>query len=141
MTLTRRESEERQQAVLRFFIESGLSPDGTKTRATGDEAQRALTTGRLTGKKDQPPMGLNMLYRLQRQAVDHLKKGKPLPPAPVPPPAHPVPYAPAPVIEALRSRTKELEAILNNGSSDVVEIHITRDGVRIVRMQPTEEKL
>lgn len=86
-------------------------------------------------------MGLNMLYRLQRQAVDHLKKGKPLPPAPVPPPAHPVPYAPAPVIEALRSRTKELEAILNNGSSDVVEIHITRDGVRIVRMQPTEEKL
>jgi hypothetical protein len=127
--LSRRESEERQAAALRFFIEN--------PRATGDEMQRALTAGRLTGKKG-PPMGIGMLYKLKRRAEEMARQGQ-KPPA----------IAPRPDFEStaeehlqkLRETAKELQRMLSETTGNVLEVHITRDGVRVVRMRATEEQL
>jgi hypothetical protein len=137
--MTRRESEERQQAVLRFFMEHPT--------ATGDEAQKALISGRLTGKKG-PPMGIGMLFRVKRQAESLARSGAPLPPAPAPAPeVFRAPAVPAHVggnndeLEMLRERVRELQRLLANAPGGVVEIHITRDGARMVRLRPSEEEL
>jgi hypothetical protein len=128
--LTRRESEERQAAVLRFFMESPT--------ATGEEAQRALINGRLTGKKG-PPMGNGMLHRLQRQAHDLAVKGARPPEAPV---ARGDSAAlDADALQALRESAHEVQRLLAESPGSVVEVHITRDGVRVVRLRPTEEAL
>jgi hypothetical protein len=131
MALTRRESEERQAAVLRFFIEN--------PRATGDEAQSALTRGRLPGlQKDQPPMGLGMLFRLKRQAEEQVRKA--LVPARVAPAPAPAALT-EPQLQALRDRAYELQKLLQASGDGILELHVTREGVRIVRLRPTEEKL
>jgi uroporphyrinogen-III synthase len=99
--------------------------------------QRALTAGRLTGKKG-PPMGIGMLYKLKRRAEEMARQGQ-KPPA----------IAPRPDFEStaeehlqkLRETAKELQRMLSETTGNVLEVHITRDGVRVVRMRATEEQL
>jgi hypothetical protein len=131
--MTRRESEERQNGVRRFFMEN--------PRATGEEAQRALTSGRLTARKDQPPMGLGMLVRVQREARAATLRGEQ-------PPSHTPQIgvggggaATEEQFGALRERARELHAMLNSMPGTVLSIHITREGAHIVSLQPTEEKI
>ena len=129
--LTRKESDERQQAVLRFFI--------ANPRATGEDAQHALTSGRLTGKQGQPPMGLAMLYRLKRQAEEMAAKGD-TPPEP-PTRMNGGAQMSEEQTQALRERARELQELLSELPDTVLAVNVTREGVRIVRMQPTEEEL
>ena len=128
MAVTRHASEERQAAVLKFFLEN--------PSATGEEAQRALTLGRLVGEKGQPPMGTGMLFRLQRQAHDMRRKSQ-LPP--------PLGGTPAQLDEAgvrlLRERALQLQELLAKAPGGVTEVHVSKDGVRVVRLRPTEEAL
>jgi hypothetical protein len=127
--LSRKESEERQQAVLRFFVDN--------PRSTGDEAQRALTSGRLLGKKGQPPMGLGMLFKLKRQAETMAARGVRLPE----PPRAADSQLTEEQLAALRDRGHELQKLLSELPEAVIEVHITRDGVRVVRLKATEEEL
>jgi hypothetical protein len=126
--LTRRESEDRQKAVLRFFMEN--------PRATGEEAQLALTSGRLTGKNDSPPMGLGMLYRLKREAEVMAARQVNDTPAAA---GTPVPHN-GEKLEALRKLAHDVKELLA-ALPDVVEVHIRREGSRIVRLRATEEEL
>lgn len=125
--MTRRESEERQAAVLRFFVENPT--------ATGDEAQRALESGRLLGGKKQPPLGQGLLFKLKRQASELASKG-------VKPSA---PKAPStlsgPQLQMLRERSHELQKMLADLPDGVAELHISRDGVKVVRLTTTEEDI
>lgn len=114
--MTRRQSEERKAAVLRFFSEH---PD-----ATGDEAQAALTSGRLTGKAG-PPIGLGVLYELKRRAGE----------------THPVP--PRTAVEPPRAgaqdrgRLRELARALQEElrlHPDVSEVLVTPTGARVTRL-------
>lgn len=136
MALTRRESDERKQAVIRFFIEN--------PRATGEEAQAALTSGRLTGRQGQPPMGLGMLFGLQRQAREMAAKG--IKPTDLPAPALPVQMNGAHdsserQFQALRECARELQNVLSQMPETVLEVNVTRERVRVVRMQKTAEEL
>lgn len=132
-SISRKDSEERQRAVLRFFMEN--------PSATGEEAQRALVSGRLLSHKgkNQMPMGLGMLFRLKRQAEMSAKKGERPPEAPM------FKLNGGPLTEdqlrALRNSGHELQRLLSELPATVLEVHITRDGVRVVRMQQTEETL
>jgi hypothetical protein len=129
--ISRKESEERHAAVLRFFMEN--------PRATGEEAQRALLAGRLTGKKG-PPMGTGALFRVKRQAEELLAKGERPPSNGT---ASPFKGDSAALddeqLQALRQRAQEIQKLMGDGG--VMELHITRDGIRVVRLRPTEEKL
>lgn len=131
--MTRKESEERQEAVLRYFLEN--------PRATGEEAQRLLTIGRLLPHrgKEQPPMGLGMLYRVKRKAEDMARKG-----------FRPEAQAPRLILDgkpddaqmqALRQRAQELQDALSKMPDGVLEVRVSRNGVSVVRMQPTEEAI
>jgi hypothetical protein len=127
--LTRKESEERQQAVLRFFVEN--------PRATGEEAQRALSSGLLTGKQGQPPMGLGMLFRLKRQAEAMAAKDDT-------PPERPARMNGGAQLseeqtQALRESARGLQRLLSEMPDTVLGVNVTREGVRVVRT--TEEEL
>ena len=134
--IPRRENEERQKAVLNFFL-----ADPT---ATGDEALRALVSGRLLphGTKDkkgrQKTMGQKRIFGLKKKAEAIRRGGEKPPPASVrlpPPPGGPVSIA------TVRSRALEIQQALAGLPGDVVEIIITRDGLKMKRLEPREEDL
>jgi hypothetical protein len=125
--LTRKESEERQQAVLNYFMANPL--------ATGDEAQRALVSGQLTGKKT-VPMGIGMLFRLKRQAEQLLKSGtaqvaaiKPM-----------APEQAAPILAELREAAARLQKVLAK-LPEVAEVRVSRADVIVTRTVVQEERL
>ncbi len=128
--LSKRQSTERQQGVLNYFL--------THPEATGDEAQKALIDGKLTGSKG-PPMGIGLLFKLKRQAEDLRRKGAatgspPRPGAPAEPPA------PSGGIEELRALTARLQRLLST-MPDVAELRITSVGAKVVRTLLREETL
>lgn len=116
--MTRREAQARRDAVLKYFREH---PD-----ATGDEAQEALSSGKLTGKKG-PPLGLGVLYELRKIA----RSGST--------PATGRSFT-SDGIEELRRRAAAIQEALQE-ADDIVEVSITRDGARIVRLERKNEKL
>lgn len=129
--LTRRESEERQAAVLKFFMEN--------PRATGEEMQKLLTAGRLTGKKG-PPMGQGMLYKLKDQALEMLGRGARAP-EPGPLRGESASLVADEQLKDIRDRARELQKMLSDMNGSVLEIHISRDGLRVTRLQKTDETL
>jgi len=128
MALTRRDSEERQQALLNFFLSR---PD-----ATGEDGQRALVGGSLLGKKG-PPMGLHMLFRIKRQA-DQLRSTGAAQVANVPSAVSPSKIGP--ILAELRELAAKLQKALES-LPDVTEVKISRTGMRIVRLRAQEETL
>ncbi len=114
---SRRENEQRKAALLAFFREN---PD-----ATGDEAQEALKSGKLTGKRG-PAIGLGVLYELRKQA----REGVPAPLASPLPPADPV------RLQHLRELASQLQRELD-GAGDIVSVTITRDGTTVRRVADT----
>jgi hypothetical protein len=136
-SLTRRASEERQQAVLRFFIENPT--------ATGEEAQRALRSGRLLPDRgrDQPPMGLGMLFRVKRQAKSMAAQGI-RPNVATRTASQPLTQSAQlndEQLQALRDRGRHLQELLSKMPETVLEVHVSRHGVSILRAQTTKEDL
>lgn len=124
--LSRRESESRQQAVLNFFM--------TNLGATGDEAQKALLSGKLTGKAD-AKMGIAMLFKIKRQAEKLVSGGKAQTGLSV------VPTEKAgPMLAELRELVSKMQHALA-AIPDVTEVHITRSSAKIVRTVAREEAL
>jgi hypothetical protein len=124
--LTRAHSEAREQAVLRFFLEN--------PRATGDEAQKALVSGRLTGEKG-PPMGIGRLFKVKRQAELLVKDGANAVSARPMAPEHA-----APLLTELRNLTGKMQTVLQS-LPDVAEVRVTRAGAIVVRSVTREEPL
>jgi hypothetical protein len=122
--LTRRESEMRRQALLNFYL---TNPD-----ATGDEAQEALATGRLTGSKG-PPVSQHTLYALKRQAEELRRAGQQS--VPVPDPALVTPQ-----LAKLRDACREVMRILQ-GIPGAESVHVTRTNVTIERASVRQEPL
>jgi len=136
--MTRRESGERQEAVLQFFLDN--------PRATGEEAQTQLTLGRLVPShgKDQPPMGLHMLFRIKRRAEEITKRGGLQANEPAlhfPPTSHSngADSKNEDQMNALRERTREVQELLVKMPPGVLEVHVSRGGIKILRT--TEEEL
>lgn len=125
--VTKRENERRQQAVLQFFL--------SDPEATGDEAQRALVSGRLLGVIG-PPMGIGLLHRLQRQAREMARKGvtAPAPPRPAAPSTSPDAMA------ALRKATEGVQKALV-ALPDITEVTISRSAARVSRQAIQQEQL
>jgi hypothetical protein len=123
--LTRRESDQRKQAILRFFISNPC--------ATGEEAQRALASGKLTGRAEQP-MGIGLLFRIKRQAEvsDAGKRNGAAPPLSA---------------DATGEATAELRDLVAKAQTvllqlpDVAEVRITRSGAKVIRSVTREEPL
>jgi Cu/Ag efflux pump CusA len=114
--LTRRKSEERKAAVLDYFLKH--------PHATGDEAQAALTSGKLTGEKG-PQLSTGVLYELRKRAGVMLPDGAR---AAAGQPASGDAYA------ELRERAEELKRVLL-ATPGVSEVIVTREGARVVRLR------
>jgi hypothetical protein len=127
--LSRREAEERQQAVLDYFLKN--------PRATGDEAQCELMNGRLTGRKG-PKMGIAMVFRLKRQAEDLLRRGTAMVSAT--PATALSPEQAAPVLASLRELTAKVQTLLDK-LPDVAEVRITRGDAKAIRQVTREDDL
>lgn len=125
--LKRRQVEERYAAVLQFFI---ADPD-----ATGEEAQAALTSGRLTGAVG-PPMNIGQLYRLRRQALQLAKSGATPKSAPVV--ARPDPKTDAAVKE-LRALASSIQRRMDDAG--LVEMTLTRASIKVKRTEVREGAL
>lgn len=126
--LTRRESEERRRGVLNWFL---AHPD-----ATGDEAQRALINGQITGKKG-PPMGIGALYDIKREADRMRTQGA----IALSSSAAPVNTEQAGVALAeLRDLASKLQALLSQ-LPQITEVRVTREGASMMRAVTREEKL
>lgn len=123
--LTRREIDERKQAVLNYFL--------AHPRATGDEAQRALTAGKLTGNKG-PPMGFGMLFRLKREAEAQLRSGR------VPTVAAPLAQERSENLNGLRDAAAEIQELLAK-LPNIAEVRVSRASVTVVRTVTQEETL
>lgn len=121
MRLTRKKSEERKEAVLSFFLKNPA--------ATGDEAQAALVSGKLTGEKG-PEIATGMLYELKKQASS-MRAGLRQTDS-----AAGQSTADQDLAE-LRARARELQGILAR-LDGIAEVSITSDGatVRRVRREP-----
>jgi hypothetical protein len=125
-SMTRAESERRAQAVLKFFMEN--------PRATGDEAQKALTSGRLTGEKG-PPMGIGRLFKVKRQAEQLVASGtRQVSAAPI------AAEHAGPLLSKLRGLTGEMQELLGR-LPDVSEVRVTRAGATVLRSVTKEEPL
>jgi hypothetical protein len=122
MKMTRKAAEKRQQAVLDFFLRNPA--------ATGDEAQLALSGGKLTGEKG-PTMSVGMLYSLRKRALSMLPAGGS---------ARVVDSMSGDQLAKLRERARELQEMLAK-LPDVSGVTITRDGARVVRTKVEEEAL
>lgn len=116
MRLTRRDSEERKQAILEHFLKH---PD-----STGDEAQALLVSGKLTGKKG-PQLSTGVLYELRKRATTMN-------------PQRPGGAGAATLSDAdllkLRERALEIQKLLA-AAPGVASVIITRDGARIERLR------
>jgi len=132
-SLTRRESIERQQAVLDYFLSEPF--------ATGDEAQQALISGKLTGATS-PPMGLGMLFRIKRRAEEMRRGATTAGTAPSAPGLQPDarPGRSPPTLENLRDATTRLQRVLAE-MPDVAEVRVTARDAKVVRNVVTEESL
>jgi hypothetical protein len=131
--LTRRDSEERHRAVLKYFL--------TNPSATGDEAQKALTSGALTGKSG-PPMGIGMLFRLKRQS-EALRRDDPKEAARIVSEGsarYDTPVDGDDAAVALRSLVKQVQQILATMPS-VAEVRVTKAGAKVLRTVTHEEEL
>ena len=118
--LTRRDAEARRAAVLKAWVDR---PD-----ATGDEIQKLLVDGKLTGVKG-PAMSIGTLYALRKQAADQARIGREL-------------MAPkevsAQAMTALRKAAQALQVVLAQ-LPGVREVVVTRDSSRLVRVVSKEE--
>ena len=124
--LTRRESEERHQALLNFFM---TNPD-----ATGTEANKALESGRLTGKKG-PKMGNGEIFRIRRHALEMLKSA-----------ATQISSRPmareeaAPALAEMRELVAKFHQVMER-MPEVTKVVITRTGATTSRTEEREEPL
>jgi len=125
MKLTRKKSATRRQAVLDFFV---AHPD-----ATGDEAQAALMSGKLTGERG-PALSIGVLYELRKRALEQVASFA----APTARLAGATP--PSEALAQLRQSVALVQKTLGQ-LPDVAEVIIGRDGARLVRMEPRQEAL
>jgi hypothetical protein len=123
--VSRRESEQRQQAMMNFFL--------SNPTATGEEGQAALISGKLTGSKG-PPMGVGMLFRIQRQARQLARQGVMSGPQ-----GDGAALSPGDLAE-LRKASGVIARVLA-GLPGVKEVIIDRSGPRLVRHAVKEERL
>jgi hypothetical protein len=142
--LTKRENVERQRAVLEFFLRH--------PEATGSEAQQALLTGQLTGRRESSRLGERLVYDLKKKAESQLRtqhgaalaaarRSGSLPSLSVPPPvsAGNGDHDPMTVV---REHVNALRVALSALPDSVVSITVERSGsVRIRRIETREEDL
>jgi hypothetical protein len=122
--LTRKKSEERQQAVLSWFLNH---PAGT-----GDEAQAALSSGKLTGEKG-PTMSVGMVYSLRKRALSMLPQGGILSSAAQP-------ALTGEQLARLRDLAKKVQDLLA-ATPGVPQVTITQGEIRITKLRSESETL
>lgn len=119
----RREQEARREAALAHFLKH---PD-----ATGDEVQALLVKGKLTGRPG-PQLGTGTIYEIRKRALGMLGAVGPATQARA--------SEDGEALAELREQARRLQAVLAR-IPGVAEVHITREGARVVRLQPSEEPL
>jgi hypothetical protein len=125
--LKRKQVEERYAAVLKFYI--------ANPTATGDEAQDALVSGRMTGQKG-PPMNIGQLYRLRRQALQLSLSGAV---QQTPPTDARTGMKTDGAVKELRALAASMQKLMD--AAGLVELHLTRSTVKAVRNERREDAL